>query len=69
MSITTIIPKAQLVTVRGRWARILCPYCGGLHEHTSTTVPFTPGTTHHRAPGCGQTLSGDARATGYRFTI
>ncbi|MBG6218429.1 hypothetical protein IWX75_002912 [Arthrobacter sp. CAN_A6] len=32
-------------------------------------VIFTPGTHHHRAPGCGMFLSGQQRLTGYQFTI
>lgn len=61
--------KAEFLEVRGKYAKIRCPYCHGVHEHHTIAVSFKPGTTHHRAPGCGLARTGDERIAGYTFTI
>lgn len=65
----TVIPTATVLKVRNKYAHVRCPYCHGEHEHSAGTNPFIPGSTHHRAPGCGLHMSGEQRAAGYRFTI
>lgn len=62
-------PEAATVQVRGKFAKIRCPYCRGIHEHKPIAAPFLPGSTHHRAPGCGLIRTGAERLTGYTFTI
>lgn len=62
-------PTATVLVIRGKYIKIRCPYCGGTHEHENGAVPNNPGTTFHRAPGCGLTRTGAERATGYTFTI
>ena len=65
----TPTPKATFLEARGRYAKVRCPYCAGIHEHTLMAVPFRPGTTHHRAPGCGNARTGPERITGSTFTV
>jgi hypothetical protein len=62
-------PIATFIEVRGKYAKIRCPYCAGIHEHNTMAVPFRPGTTHRRAPGCGLARTGAERVTGYTFTV
>lgn len=57
-------PTAEVLDIRAGRATIRCPYCGGEHVHETTR----PGSTEHRAPGCGLYRSGADRATGYLFT-
>ncbi len=65
----TTIPTAEVLVIRDKFCKVRCPYCRGVHEHSAATNAFTPGSTHHRAPGCGMHLNPDQRVTGYRFTI
>ncbi|MCR6494239.1 hypothetical protein [Cellulomonas sp. P24] len=58
-------PVAAIVATRGRRVTVCCPYCGQLHDH----VVETPGRAERHAPGCGLTLAGTQRVTGYTFTV
>ena len=59
----TAAPQAQVVAVHGRFIDVRCPYCGRTHRHAVIAL----GHAERFAPGCGLYLSGDKRATGYRF--
>lgn len=63
------VPTAAVLQVRGKYIKIRCPYCKGTHQHESGPVADNPGTTCHRAPGCGLTRTEAERAAGYTFTI
>ncbi|WP_258802776.1 hypothetical protein [Pseudarthrobacter sp. NS4] len=62
-------PTAGVLQVNGKYIKVRCPYCNGVHRHENGAVPSNPGTTFHRAPGCGLQRTGDERIAGYTFTI